>query len=110
MISTDAIRGFTDTMILFLLLEEPSYGYEVSKRIRQLSEERYVMKETTLYSAFTRLSKKGYIESFEGQESNGKQRIYYKITDEGKAYYREKCDEWLQIQSIIPNFININGI
>ena len=56
-ISSDIIRGYNDTMILYLLWDMPSYGYEISKRIKSLSEEKYVIKETTLYSAFTRLEK-----------------------------------------------------
>ena len=58
-ISSDVIRGYNDTMILFILMEEPSYGYEISKKIRALSEEKYIIKETTLYSAFTRMEKNG---------------------------------------------------
>ena len=27
-ISSDVIRGYNDTMILYLLLDQPSYGYE----------------------------------------------------------------------------------
>ena len=60
-ISSDVIRGYNDTIILYLLLDRPSYGYEISKQIRLISEEKYVIKETTLYSAFTRLEKNGYI-------------------------------------------------
>ena len=55
MISSDVIRGYNDTIILFLLLEYDSYGYEISKRIKELSQEKYIIKETTLYSAFNRL-------------------------------------------------------
>lgn len=64
MISSDVIRGYNDTLILYMLLDGESYGYEISKNIRKLSDEKYVMKETTLYSAFTRLEKNGYIDSF----------------------------------------------
>ena len=60
MISSDVIRGYNDTIILFLLLDGPSYGYEISKMIRELSEDKYIIKETTLYSAFSRLEKNGY--------------------------------------------------
>ena len=74
MISSDVIRGYTDTMILYLLMDQPSYGYEISRQIRKLSDEKYVMKETTLYSAFGRLEKNGYITSFYGNETNGKRR------------------------------------
>ena len=62
-ISSDVIRGYNDTIILYLLLDKPSYGYEISKQIKLISEEKYVIKETTLYSAFTRLEKNGYITS-----------------------------------------------
>ena len=44
-ISSDVIRGYNDTIILYLLLKEPSYGYEISKKIRNLSEEKYVIKQ-----------------------------------------------------------------
>ena len=33
-ISSDIIRGYNDTMILYLLLDKPSYGYEISKQIK----------------------------------------------------------------------------
>jgi DNA-binding PadR family transcriptional regulator len=55
MISSDVIRGYTISMILYLLLDQASYGYEISGNIRNLTADRYIMKETTLYSAFTRL-------------------------------------------------------
>lgn len=104
-ISSDVIRGYNDTIILYLLLEEASYGYEISKRIRELSEEKYIIKETTLYSAFTRLEKNGYIESFYGDESGGKRRTYYRITESGRSYYREKCEEWQLTKEVVEKFI-----
>lgn len=106
MISSDVIRGYNDTIILFLLLHEPSYGYEISKQIRLLSEEKYIIKETTLYSAFTRLENNGYIESFYGDETNGKRRTYYRITDAGRKYYEEKCNEWEITKQVVEKFIS----
>ncbi len=105
MISSDAIRGYTDIMLLFLLLEKDSYGYELSKDIRLLTEEQYIIKETTLYSAFARLEKNGYIESFPGTETQGKRRTYYRITQTGRNYYKEKCDEWKLIKIVVGKFI-----
>lgn len=105
MISSDVIRGYNDTMILFLLLKDPSYGYEISKNIRELTKEQYIMKETTLYSAFSRLEKNQYIESFYGDETNGKRRTYYRITPTGRAYYLEKCEEWFVTKEVVEKFI-----
>ncbi|MDD6639359.1 MAG: PadR family transcriptional regulator [Lachnospiraceae bacterium] len=105
-ISSDIIRGYNDTMILYLLLNKPSYGYEISKQIKELSGEKYVIKETTLYSAFTRMEKNGYVESFSDQDNTaGKRRTYYRITELGRQYYREKCEEWMLTQEVVEKFI-----
>ena len=113
-ISSDVIRGYNDTMILYLLLDKPSYGYEISKQIKTLSNEKYVIKETTLYSAFTRMEKNGYIESFSNDaNATGKRRTYYRITEDGRRYYQEKCEEWRLTQEVVDKFIwkgdNRNG-
>ena len=104
-ISSDGIRGYNDMIILFLVMHEASYGYEISKQIKELSEGKYIMKETTLYSAFTRLEKNGMIESFYGTETNGKRRTYYKITENGIIYYNEKCEEWKLTKDVVERFV-----
>lgn len=105
MISSDVIRGYNDTMILYMLLDKPSYGYEISKHIKELSESKYVMKETTLYSAFTRLEKNGYVTLSYGDVTNGKRRTYYQITEDGLEYYKEKCREWKITKEVVEKFI-----
>ena len=107
MISSDVIRGYNDTFILFFLLDGPSYGYEISKHIREQSDGKYIIKETTLYSAFTRLEKNGYIESFSGDETNGKRRTYYRITETGRRYYAEKCEEGKVTKEVVEQFIRL---
>ena len=61
-------------IILFLLMDRDSYGYEISKSIKQMSPDKYVIKETTLYSAFTRMEKNGYVRSYSKIAENGKRR------------------------------------
>jgi PadR family transcriptional regulator PadR len=109
-ISSDVIRGYNDIIILYLLLNDPSYGYEISKQIRTLSEDKYIIKETTLYSAFTRMEKNGFIESFVDQDlAGGKKRTYYRITPAGREYYRAKCEEWMLTKEVIEKFIAGEG-
>lgn len=105
LISSDVIRGYNDTMILYLLLSGDSYGYELSKRISEITQGKYVIKETTLYSAFTRMEKSGYIAAYYGDATGGKRRTYYKITPAGRDYYREKCSEWELTKEVISKFV-----
>ena len=105
MISSDVIRGYTDTIILSLLRSQPGYGYEVSRQISEITEQKYVMRETTLYSALNRLEQNGHLRSFYGTESNGKRRTYYEITPAGRAYLEEKLTEWELTKEIIEKII-----
>ena len=105
MLSSDIMRGYHDTMILSLLREKDSYGYEISKEIEQRSGGRYCIRETTLYSSFSRLEKAGYVTSYSGTESHGRRRIYYSITDAGRAYFDEKCVERSELQQVMKSFI-----
>ncbi len=104
-ISSDVIRVYNDTMILYLLKNKPSYGYEISKDIKALTNEKYIIKETTLYSAFTRMETNGFIESYSEEAENGKRRTYYRITQKGQDYYQQKCDEWNLTKEVVEHFI-----
>lgn len=57
MISSDVMRGFNSLILLSILMKEDSYGYKISNTIKEITNDKYVMKETTLYSAFNRLEK-----------------------------------------------------
>ncbi|MBR1629602.1 MAG: helix-turn-helix transcriptional regulator [Lachnospiraceae bacterium] len=106
-ISSDVIRGYNDTMILCILMEDASYGYRVSKEISRRSEGKYQIKETTLYSAFNRLEKNGLVESYSDVGENGKRRTYYRITEAGRAFYRDKCEEWKLTKEVVEKFAGI---
>ncbi|MGX6978618.1 PadR family transcriptional regulator [Vagococcus elongatus] len=105
MISSDMIRGYNDPIILSILTDGDSYGYEISKKIREMSEGKYIIKETTLYSAFARLQKNGLITSYPGDETFGKKRTYYKITAKGLEFLIEKREEWEVTQEVVKIFL-----
>lgn len=104
-ISSDIIRGYNDTFILTILEERDSYGYDISKQIRERTKQQYAMKETTLYSAFARLKKKGFITSYPGSETQGRKRTYYKLTAKGKGHLMEKKEEWYLTKEVVENII-----
>ncbi|GAA4056722.1 MAG TPA: helix-turn-helix transcriptional regulator [Bacilli bacterium] len=105
MISSDIMRGYNDILILQILKEHDSYGYEISKKITVRSEGHYEIKEATLYAALIRLQDKKYIESYSGNVSQGKPRTYYKLTHLGRSYLQEKFQEWQTTKKVLDNFI-----
>lgn len=104
-IGADLIRGHTDTIILSLLREKDSYGYEINKTIAETSGGRYELKEATLYTAFKRLEDAGLISSYWGDQSTGARRKYYKLTPEGAATHRRMLADWREAREIIDQLL-----
>ncbi|WP_125704101.1 PadR family transcriptional regulator [Lacticaseibacillus daqingensis] len=105
MISSDGIRGYNDAIILAVLAAGDSYGYQIAHEIRRRTQDLYVIRETTLYSAFTRLTKAGYITAYPGEISYGRPRTYYHLTPAGQAYLTAKQAEWHQVQRVVTQFL-----
>lgn len=100
-ITSDLIRGHTETIILAHLMTEDSYGYKINKDIQTKTDNQYELKEATLYTAFKRLQDSGYINAYWGNETTGARRRYYSITPEGgEAYIRQK-KEWEECKRLV---------
>ena len=104
-IAGDLIRGHTDAIILARLLRGDSYGYEINKVISTLSNNRFELKEATLYTAFKRLEETGQIMSYWGSEATGARRRYYRITPAGREAYHEQVGVWEATKEIIDRLI-----
>jgi PadR family transcriptional regulator PadR len=104
-ISTDLIRGHTDTIILNILRQGDSYGYEIYKKIIKLSGNQYELKEATLYTAFRRLERDEYIVSYWGDETQGGRRKYYRITASGREFYEKNKNDWEFARGILDRLI-----
>lgn len=100
-LSADILRGYTDTIILRLLSEGDSYGYQINKNVTALSGGAFELKEATLYTAFRRLEAAGYIRSYWGDEMSGARRRYYSITDTGLGKLVDDQSAWIETKAQI---------
>lgn len=104
-IDKETIKGYTESIILSLLKKEDLYGYEISKRIRAISENTFEIKEGTMYVVLKRLENNNFILPYwDDTESGGGRRRYYKITEEGIQYLIVKKKEWDFFKNIIDVF------
>src|SRR5712672_1772303 len=104
-ISSDLLRGHTDTIILKLLIDGDKYGYEITKLIQANSHSEYELKEATMYSSLKRLEGDGNITSYWGDESQGGRRKYYRITSKGKQVYAENKSNWDYAKRILDQLL-----
>ncbi|SRR5260370_37483560 len=104
-ISSDLLRGHTDTIILKLLMDGDKYGYEISKLIQTNSRSEYELKEATMYSSLKRLEADSSISSYWGDESQGGRRKYYRISARGKKIYLENKNNWEYAKRILDQLL-----
>ena len=104
-VTSDLLRGHTDTIILQILSGRDRYGYEIYKAIIEKTGERFELKEATLYACFKRLETDRCITSYWGDETQGGRRKYYRITDEGRARLIRNKSDWRFAANIISGLL-----
>lgn len=102
---SDLIRGNIDAIILCVLADGDSYGYEILKDIAKKSLGAYEMKEPSLYTSLKRLERAAYVESYWGNETQGARRKYYRITAAGQLGLDEAIERWVHVRDIIDRLL-----
>ncbi len=104
-LSSDLLRGHTDTIILGLLMSGDKYGYEITKLVSERSDHLYELKEATMYSSLKRMEKDGHITSYWGNETQGGRRRYYHITHSGCELYKRNKQNWDYAKKILDKVL-----
>jgi len=104
-LSSDLLRGHTDTIILKFLTDGDKYGYEITKLVYEQSDQQYELKEATMYSSLKRLEQDGHISSYWGDESQGGRRKYYHITASGHTQYEDNIENWNFSKQILDKLL-----
>ena len=91
-------KGVLDMLVLKLLEENEKYGYQIIQELKEKSNDRFLLKEGTLYPILYRLEDDHYVES-RWSEVQGKKvpRKYYILTEEGRTALREIKALWMDI-------------
>ena len=72
-----------------MVARDGTYGYKITQDIRAVME----ISESTLYPVLRRLQKDGCLDVYD-QEFAGRNRRYYRITQQGQAQLAEALGEW----------------
>jgi DNA-binding PadR family transcriptional regulator len=84
MYSKELLKGTLSAIILKLLSEQDRmYGYEISMRVKELSDGKILLKDGSLYPALQKMTADGLL-SFKEEEVGGRIRKYYYITKLGQ--------------------------
>jgi len=87
-------RGTLELLLLRLLAEKPTYGYELVSQLARRSAGRFEIKEGTLYPVLYRLEDAGLIVPEWDPPARGVPRKVYRLTEAGVERVEELTAAW----------------
>ena len=98
-------RGTLELLLLDILSHEPTYGYQLLSRLSKLSDDRFRIKEGTLYPVLYRLEDAGLVVPEWDKPARGVPRKIYRLTAAGQARLVELTDAWRSFSAVIETIL-----
>ena len=93
-IEKSLLSGSTPLLVLSLLKDGDKYGYEMVTELARRSDDTFQLKEGTLYPLLHTLEKNKFVTSYLQTTTGGRERKYYRLTDQGREQLEYKEKEW----------------
>ncbi|MDP8003442.1 MAG: PadR family transcriptional regulator [Caldisphaera sp.] len=99
-------------LVLRILAEKPSHGYEIMKKIEEMTHGRWKPAAGTLYPLLDNMQNEGLIEikSYEQEGVRGGKKIVYSLTFNGWLMLKDQLINKISIYTSMINYIIMGGI
>ena len=100
-ITNELIGATASSMVLAILKEGDSYGYEIVHKMKEMTEGKLKWQEATIYPILKHLENEGMITSYWKTDAGVRARRYFAIQEKGIEKLYENKKEWNLAQLII---------
>ena len=105
--SPELLKGTLQTIVLKVLKDHGKmYGYEITQRVKELSEDRILLTEGALYPTLHKLEAEGILKT-ETIMMGKRIRKYYALTPEGRSLAKERVNEFLDFIKTMSNVLQV---
>ena len=98
------LKGVLSLLLLQLLAEQESYGYEVVQRLHQIGL--FDILEGTVYPALARLEREGRVRARLVSSNAGPARKYYRPTPAGYEALSSGTASWLSLADVVGSVLS----
>ena len=105
MIANDLLKGTLRTIVLKLLADNGRmYGYEMTKKVEELSAGKIKLTFGALYPVLHKLEADGHI-AIEQEFIGRRVRKYYSLTLKGRSWSEQKVDEFFDFVNTLTRVL-----
>jgi len=105
--SPELLKGTLQTIVLKVLKDHGKmYGYEITQRVKDLSEGRILLTEGALYPTLHKLEAEGLLKT-EVVNIGKRIRKYYLLTTPGKAIAKDRVTEFVDFINTMSTVLQV---
>lgn len=106
----DILQGTLDLMVLRTLSTLGSlHGYGIARRIEQVSGDRVILNQGTIYTSLVRLEQRGWIRSKWGVSENNRRARFYTISKAGEKQLVTETENWERVAAVMGRVLASGG-
>jgi PadR family transcriptional regulator len=83
----------------------PLHGYGLARRIEQVSGDRLLLNQGTIYASLVRLQQRGLISARWGTSKGGRRAKFYSITRRGRIRLAAETENWQRLSAVIDRVL-----
>jgi len=106
----ELLKGSTEGLVLSVISNGPSYGYELIRQLETRSDGYFHFREGTLYPALHRMEKEGLIEGRWQTLQGGQERRYYYITPKGAEMLSRRRSIWSEFSTAVRSVLEARTV
>lgn len=107
MIDKELLKGIMKILVLKIISLDDTYGYDLIKELKSLSNGIIDIKEGTLYPILHTFEAQKDIKSYWLESDKGRKRKYYSITDKGKKTLTELTGQWDLLEEAMHRILEV---
>jgi len=101
MLAKDLVAASSKSMLLSIIADGETYGYEIIQKVRELSGGHIEWSDGMLYPVLHRLERGGLIASEWKEAETGRERKYYSLTSKGRKTLKDERQQWLTVHNTL---------
>ena len=101
----DLLQGTLALLVLKTLAHGPMHGYGIAMRIEQISKGVFQVNPGSLFPAFRRLERAGWLKSEWQDTENNRRAKYYVLTALGRKQLKGETREWARQAAAIARIL-----
>jgi transcriptional regulator len=100
------LQGTLDLIVLRTLASMgPRHAYDITARLKQVSENSLDLNQGTLYPALVRLEQQGWIKGTWKKTENNRDAKYYAITKAGQNALNKETQRWRRLAGLVEKLL-----